>query len=140
VGLDLPLPAGAADELADLMKRSGVEGMFQVNPPDGPWKEDDRLWFEQNPARSHRLRPPFACESDQEAPAGCTLLVAVRQVEPGCRLRPVVCLNTDLLPLPDDEAAAHALFEAVSGHEAMPHDHEGLNALIQKYAVGGRGQ
>jgi hypothetical protein len=35
--------------------------------------------------------------------------VLVRQVEPGSRLRAAVCLNADLLPLPEDETVADAV-------------------------------
>ena len=96
-----------------------------VNLPDGPWKDDDRIWFEQNRERSHRVRMPFPGEYDAEAakaPTGHVLIVLVRQVEPGMRIRPAVSLNADLLPLPDDEAVAHALFEVAMRREAVPPD------------------
>ena len=102
------------------------------------WKDDDRKWFERNPRRAHRVRPPFPGEYDAEAaetPPGHVLIVLVRQVEPGRRIRSAVSLNAGLLPLPDDEAVAHALFEAALGREAVPPDRPALCALIDKYSV-----
>jgi hypothetical protein len=146
LGLNLPLSTstGATDEarIADIGRRSGVDCALQVNLSDSPWKDDDRIWFEQNPMRAHRMRLPFSGEYDAEAldaPPGHVLIVLVRQVEPGSRIRPGFYLDSDLLPVPDDEAAAHALFEVVTGAEVMPPDVEALDALIRKYSVhGGR--
>ena len=144
LGLSFPLPTstGPTDEarIADIRRRSGVDCALQVNPSDGPWKDDDRIWFEQNPTRAHRMRPPFPGEYDAEAldsPPGHVLIVLVRQVEPGSRIRPGFYLGNDLLPLPDDEAVAHALFEVATGAEVMPPDVEALDALIRKYSVHG---
>ena len=83
---------------------------------------------------------PFPGEYDAEAaktPAGHVLIVLVRQVEPGSRIRPRVYLSADLLPVPDDEAAAHALFEVAMRREAMPPDRQALCALTKKYSVHG---
>jgi hypothetical protein len=138
LGFDFPLPTGAASELADVARRSGVDGMLQVNALDSAWKDDDRRWFERNPRRSHRVRPPFPGEYDAEAagtPPGHVLIVLVRQVEPGRRIRPAVSLNADLLPLPDDEAVAHALFEVAMQREPAPSDGAALRALVEKYTV-----
>jgi hypothetical protein len=44
-------------------------------------------------------------------------------------------LSIDLLPLPDDEAVAHALFEIAARREAIPPDDEALEALIKKYTT-----
>jgi hypothetical protein len=116
LGLNLPLSTstGATDEarIADIGRRSGVDCALQVNLSDSPWKDDDRIWFEQNPTRTHRMRMPFPGEYDAEArdaPPGHVLLVLVRQVEPGSRIRPGVYLDNDLLPVPDDEAVACAV-------------------------------
>ena len=51
--------------------------------------EDDRLWFQRNPARSHRIRFPIGGERriKREYPRGVAAMVAVRQVKPGARLR-----------------------------------------------------
>src|SRR5262245_11242890 len=66
-----------------------------------PWTSDDRQWFERNPQRSHRARLPFPGEVDGQAaetPAGDALIMLVRQVEPGRRLRAAVFLDANLLP------------------------------------------
>ena len=83
---------------------------------------------------------PFPGEYDAEAldaPPGHVLIVLVRQVEPGSRIRPRFYLSNDLLPVPDDEAAAHALFEVAMQREAVPPDRQALCALIEKYSVHG---
>lgn len=55
-----------------------------------PWVDDDRLWFEQNPSRSLRLREPDEQEREQVGsaiPADEVGAVAVTQMEPGVRNR-----------------------------------------------------
>ena len=127
------------DRRIDGVERRGGVRTSEVNLLDSPWKDDDRIWFEQNRSRSHRLRMPFAGEFDQEAaktPTGHVLIVLVRQVEPGTRAR--AWLYLDVVPLPGtprDEAAAHALFEVARGREAMPPDVKSFDALIEKYAI-----
>jgi len=59
----------------------------------------------------------------------------IRQVEPGSRLRAVVDLSANFLPVPDDEATIHALFEVGMGREAVPHNREALRALAEKYTA-----
>ena len=81
---------------------------------------------------------PFPGEADQEAldvRRGHAQFILVRQVKPALRMRAVVSIDNDLLPLPDDEATAHALFEAAAEREAMPSDRQALDALIEKYTV-----
>jgi hypothetical protein len=105
-----------------------------VNVLDSPWKDEDRGWFERNQKRSHRLRMPLPGEGDEEAaktPAEHALILLVRQVEPGKRIRAAVSISANLLPVPDDEAAAHALFEVAMQREAVPSDRQALRALIQ---------
>jgi hypothetical protein len=51
----------------DIGRRSGVDCALQVNLSDDPWKDDDRIRFEQNPTRAHRMRLPFPGEYDAEA-------------------------------------------------------------------------
>jgi hypothetical protein len=122
----------------DLIRRGGdVPVAPKLNLLDQPWKANDRDWFERNPKRSHRVRIPFPGELVEEAakvPTGKARLMLVRQLEPGSRLRPNLCLDADLLPLPDDEAVAHALFEVAIGREAMPVDRQAFCVLIEKYA------
>jgi hypothetical protein len=131
----------------DIVRRSGgthTNGItFKVNPPDGPWKEDDRNWFEQNPKRSHRARLPFPGEADKEAagtPAEHTMIMLVRQVEPGNRLKTNFYLTTEALPVPDDEAIIHALFEIAMEREPLPLNVEAFHALIAKYQAQESGQ
>jgi hypothetical protein len=100
---------------ADMSKKAGLTlPIHPVKLEDTPWKTDDRNWFEANPNRSHRVRPSFPgeFEGDHE------LLVIVRQIEPGQRIRLVV--NLEAPPIPDVESVAHALFDlyACSGRKA----------------------
>jgi hypothetical protein len=46
------------------------------------------------------------------------------------RLRAVVCLNADLLPMPDEKAVAHALLKAAARREPVPPDRQAVCALI----------
>jgi len=125
--------------LADVERRGGIGGRAtMVSVLDHPWTHDDREWFERNPKRAHRASRPFPGALDEEVaktPAGCTLITLVRQVEPGSRLRGGLFINAILLPLPDDEAVAHTLFEIAMQHEAMPRDGQALCALVEKYTV-----
>ena len=119
-------------------RRGGVARPLKVSVLNSPWKDEDRAWFEQNPKRSHRARMPLPGEADKEtamAPAGHVLIMLLRQVEPGTRLKAGFYLNAELLPVPDDEATAHALFEVAVRHEAVPPSRQALSALIRKYAV-----
>jgi hypothetical protein len=105
---------------------------------DYPWKTDDRVWFKENPKRSHRIRMPFTGEFDElgaKVPAGHALIILVRQVKPGTRTRHGFYLNADLIPVPDDETIAHALFDVATRREPMPRNTGALNALIAKYAA-----
>ncbi len=77
----------AADRwTADILKRSGTPRAPRVLMSlfDSPWKDNDKAWFEENPGRSHRLRPLFPGEIDSsllpgEAPPGHTWEIVVRQ-------------------------------------------------------------
>jgi hypothetical protein len=109
--------------LAGAERRGGVGRLYSA-------------WFEQNPTCAHRARLLFPGEADKEAastPAGHTLIVLLRQVESNYRLKAGFYINTDLLPLPDDEAVAHALFEVAVQREAVPPDRQALCTLIEKY-------
>jgi len=84
------------------------------------------------------VRVPFPGEIDEEAikaSAERALVMLIRQVEPGFRLRAVVELGGDFLPLDDDEATLHGLFEVGMGREAMPRDREALRVLAEKYTA-----
>jgi hypothetical protein len=123
--------------LDDTERRGGVVGRsLGANLRDSPWKENDRIWFEQNPARSHRARAAFPGEFDEQVTkthTGQALIVLLRQVEPGSRLRTVLYLNAALLPLLDDEAGVHAFFEIAMEREPVPPDRQALFALVEKY-------
>jgi hypothetical protein len=91
----------------------------------GAASEDDQLWFEAHPGRSHRLRPTVAYEfpgiTPKDAAGGWTV---VRQLWPGCRIR-LVCWP-DAVP-PNSEAGAHTLFDllldsARTGIDRIPPD------------------
>jgi hypothetical protein len=76
------------------------------------WKTGDRVWFNEHPARSHRARMPFTgedCLFDTKALPGCAPIVLVRQTRPGTWLQCGFYLNTNLIPVPDDEALIHAI-------------------------------
>jgi hypothetical protein len=126
--------------LDGIERRGGAGRPRNVSMLDTPWKDDDRAWFERNPSRAHRVRMLFPGEADKEAtkaPAGHTLIVMLRQVEPGTRLKAGFYFNTELLPLlPDDEAVAHALFEVAVRHETVPRNPQAFSALVDKYAAG----
>jgi hypothetical protein len=135
--LDAAYQKAQTNKILDNAERCGGLGRpSEVNWTDSPWKNDDRVWFEKNPSRAHRLRPPFPGEMDEtaaETPAGCELLVLVRQVEPGSRMRAGLHFGVDWLPLPDHEAVAHALFEVAVRREPWPRDGAALCALLEKY-------
>jgi len=127
----------ATDKRVDDIERcGGIKGTSKVNLLDSPWKADDSGWFAQNQDRAHRVRMPFPGEGDKEVaetPAGHALIILVRQVKPGTRIRAAVTLDVGFLPLPDDEATVHALFEVAMEHEAVPPDRQALCALAEKY-------
>jgi hypothetical protein len=129
--------ADSDKRLADVERRGGIKSVSEIFLLDHPWKDDDREWFERNPTRSHRMRVPFPGELDGvEIPAGRKVIMVVRQVEPGQRLRAAFDPDVILLPgSPHDEAFAHALFEVAVGREAIPPDSEALRALIEKYTT-----
>jgi hypothetical protein len=61
--------------------------------------EGDRVWFEQNPDRMHRLRDmiPFENNGPTELPPfGMTWRIIVTQIKSGMRFRMLVALPEDL--------------------------------------------
>jgi hypothetical protein len=107
---------------------------------DHSWKTDDRTWFEENPQRSHRARMPLAGEEflfGTNSLPECTSFILVRQIKPGTRIRRGFYLNTVLLPVPDDEALIHAMFEIASGRGPAPRTMQEFCALREKYAARG---
>jgi hypothetical protein len=125
-----------------------------VSTKNHPWMIADRLWFKEHRNRSHRIRLPLPGESDNileqhsrdpeqlqaqltGVPDDHTMVVLVRQTEPGMRLRCWFYLNNLLLPLtktdfPETEAIVHALFDVVWNREALPNTHE-LITLVDRY-------
>jgi hypothetical protein len=123
-------------QIDGMERRAGVRGLGQINVLESAWKTDDRLWFEQNPERSHRARLVLPGEADEvaaKAPTGHMLLMLIRQVEPGKRVRAGFFLNADLWPVPDDDAIAHALFDVATRQQAVPQGSAERAALLEKY-------
>jgi hypothetical protein len=129
------LIAGTDKRIPGVERRGGAGLARNVSLLDHPWKEDDRKWFERNPSRAHRLRRAYPGEfpPGYDPPPGHTLIVLLRQVEPGSRLKFDFLIRTSLMSLPDDEAVACALFEAATQREPAPRDRQALCDLIEKY-------
>jgi hypothetical protein len=126
-----------ADRQADGMeRRAGVRALGQINVLESAWKTADRLWFEQHPERSHRARLVFPGEADEvaaKAPTGHMLLMLIRQVEPGKRVRAGFFINAGLWPAPEIEAVAHLLFDVATRQQAVPQGSAERAALVEKY-------
>ena len=76
--------------------------------------EEDRQWFEAHPDRSHRIRAARPGEWDHLAgtaycPGGATPGTAIRQLEPGARLRVPIGLLDETLG-EAEEQEAHEIF------------------------------
>ena len=130
----------AADEQMpdDLWQRAGMSQPpnASINVLDRPWKQDDRAWFEQHPERSHRARFPFDGEVGPEelvAPEGHRLLLLLRQVEPGKRIKTGFFISNELPPVPDVEVVAHGLFDIATRRVPVPRNGEEMCTLIEKY-------
>jgi hypothetical protein len=65
------------------------------------------------------MRAPYPGEVDDAAnavpPAGHKLLLIIRQVQPGIRVKVGYFLNESCWPVPDVEAIAHGFFDVASG-------------------------
>ena len=74
--------------------------------------EADRKWFAGNLLRQHRLRPFFDGEMEiPPVPSGAQVWIAVRQIEPGVRMRvPVLTARTP----EDSEETARFVFYVVA--------------------------
>ena len=133
--------AEADKGLDGVERRGGSIRASEVVLLDHPWKDDDRAWFQRNPTRSHRARMPFPGEVDEMVAvtqSGRALVMLVRQVKPGARMRGACDLSADLLPLPDDETVLHALFDLATQHKGG--SREALDVLIEKYKMQELGQ
>jgi hypothetical protein len=137
-----------ADRVASVGKRAGLPEAKPVYDTTSAWIIDDRKWFRNNPARSHRLRPIFPEETFGEnqmpAPAlspGRTDAVLVRQVEPGMRVRIPIYYDT-CSQIPDVEAILHALFDAHAAQYRTgtfrPVSAREVIEQAKKFAAGGR--
>jgi hypothetical protein len=138
VGLEFTGEHVAAARIDDAARRGGIDVPFRPEWAEHPWKTDDSNWFERNPQRSHRVRMLFPGEAREEGVAETeaerTLIVLVRQIEPGVRARGILSIPADM-PLPDDKAFAHAMFEIAIGREPMPRKPQVLCDLIEKYTA-----
>ena len=97
--------------------------MDTLNPPDAIHGnaielacEGDRVWFEQNPDRHHRLRDmiPFENNGPMELPPyGMTWKILVTQIKSGMRFRMPVAMSEDLPTDGNDESFAE-IFKKVA--------------------------
>lgn len=132
--------AEADRQVEKVAKFSGAGAPLAIGLLDTVWKTDDRVWFEEHPARSHRLRLPFPGEITKKitVPEGHELWLVVRQVEPGSRIKVGIFLNKEVLPIPDVEAIHHALFDiAIEGSNVpnpAPINSDQLFALVERYS------
>jgi hypothetical protein len=97
------------------------------------YSELDRIWFEQNPTRSHRLRPRFlgeplalATPPDFVPPPGWQLWVVVRQLMPGLRTRYPVHVDPEIaLDVQRNEYLTHAMLDLMqekAGQQLSPRE------------------
>ena len=132
-----------SDERVVRMERHGGfnQQIQSVNILDTAWKSDDRKWFEAHPDRSHRVRMPYPNETPKTiiAPAGYELILMLRQVEPGSRVKCGGFLKREILPVPDIEAIAHAFFDLFISSDDQPISKAQVEALVARYlSTGGR--
>ena len=131
----------ATDEMAqDAQRAGGLPKTLEVSVLEHPWKDDDRAWFEQHPDCSHRARAPYPGEADKQrnnAPDQCELIILVRQIEPGKRIKTAIYIYKRLLPVPDYEPLVHALFdtavESMKTGKTGPINKAKLFSLIERY-------
>lgn len=123
-------------DVDDLARRAGLKPTDDIifETWDTPWSADDREWFRANPERSHRMRFLFDGEvlrRGNEPCPGVTFICLVRQVEPGKRVRKGFWINSEILPVPDAEPVAAALFDASNGEALL--NMPALRARIEQY-------
>ena len=83
---------------------------FAPAPPLRPWVEDDRLWFEAHPQRTHRLRPAHPNEGAE--PPDCWIVV--RRLEAGARQRLAVAMTDQFNELFSGLDATEEIWEATA--------------------------
>src|SRR5271169_4451590 len=98
--------------------------MGTLNPPDAIHgkaidlaSEGDRVWFEQNPDRLHRLRDTIAFENNgpMELPAhGMTWKILVTQVKSGMRFRMLIAMPEGQPNEDDDDQHLADIFKKVA--------------------------
>jgi hypothetical protein len=86
----------------------------------------DREWFAAHPDRTHHLRPAVEGEPTDA-------WVTVRQFAPGDRQRLFFNPHRALVPLPDAEGLAHALFDQVQEAHSKGRDFIPVNEMIRRY-------
>jgi hypothetical protein len=82
--------------------------------------DDDRQWFKNNPGRQHRIMPPLPGElviSPAPPRPDHELIVVVREVRPGARLR-VMAEHRGAAPI-NSEAMARDLYEQARSAETV---------------------
>jgi hypothetical protein len=124
---------------AAMVKRAGISQQAVIHRAPSASKTDDANWFAANPTRSHRLRPPFPNETfgDKplpDLPPGHEICVAIRQIEPGTRVKFAFARNTKV-PMPDDESSIHAFFDVAAKGGG---DYGTVAELAAKYAAAGK--
>jgi hypothetical protein len=101
-----------------------------------PWREDDRIWFEEHPDRSFRMRKAFPGEIEELERAngdrfpeseGRRPVVVVCQTEPGSRVRAPCLLPADV-PVLDMESVVETMFEHCRRGERQFH----LSGIIEE--------
>jgi hypothetical protein len=130
----------AVGDIDGAVKRAGVKEARFAGFGDTPWKVADAEWFKRHPDRSHHARQPMEGEAeafgfDEEPPPGHELMMLVRQVEPGRRIR-LGFYKLVGLPVPDAESLAHALCDiaARDAGTGKPVNKAELMALCERYA------
>jgi hypothetical protein len=132
--------------VAEALRDAGLPtNRASVSVLENAWKTEDAAWFKANPKRSHRLRAMFTGEEPTlfnpsagipDLPQRHEFQVLVRQVKPGTRVRVLFCRNAEV-PIPDVEAAIHAIFDIVTAER----DRQGfisvkeVAALAKKYII-----
>jgi hypothetical protein len=111
----------------------------QVSHRPTPWSTDDMGWFTRHPHRSHRVRGRLPGEwYDDGASIADLDLVAVRQIEPGIRIRapfelPPSGYRERFLAAVETEGGAHAMFELCRGGKREVQCSE-VQALIDQFS------
>jgi hypothetical protein len=128
----------AIGSLDRVLKKGGAEGVpLALNAQEAPWKADDAAWFAAHPDRTQRARPAAAGEWPQYVST-----TIVRQIAPGSRIKTGFSIPDDDLPVPDEEAMLHGLFDLAvqraRERSDAPLGREEVTAARERYLTGGR--